>query len=251
MTTSIYNISNYSIHSNKTPIESKFTLFLENSFNVHNTLFDYSKVNYINNNIKVEIVCQKHGSFWQRPDVHIHGSGCKQCQSKQTSRRCRKSTEQFVEKSKNKFDDTYDYSKVNYKTNSSKVEICCPKHGSFFQSPSTHLKGHGCPTCSKDLYGYGWYTPKNAVDANNICYLYTIKLTSNEETFYKIGITDNLIRRHNRIHNESGYNVEIIESIISTKYDCNLLEKLLLKNKQRKSKYIPEIKFIGWTECFY
>lgn len=44
----------------------------------------------------------------------------------------------------------YDYSKVEYKNNSSKVEIICPIHGVFTQSPSSHLQGKGCRKCKYD-----------------------------------------------------------------------------------------------------
>jgi len=38
----------------------------------------------------------------------------------------------------------YDYSKVNYSGYTNKVEIICPVHGSFFQTPREHLSGAGC-----------------------------------------------------------------------------------------------------------
>lgn len=43
----------------------------------------------------------------------------------------------------------YDYSKINYINNCTNVTIICPIHGSFEQQPSNHLKGSGCPRCSK------------------------------------------------------------------------------------------------------
>jgi len=43
----------------------------------------------------------------------------------------------------------YDYSKASYNGASSKIEIICPLHGSFWQRPSHHLhRGQGCPQCS-------------------------------------------------------------------------------------------------------
>ena len=45
----------------------------------------------------------------------------------------------------------YDYSKVIYKGAKDKVEIVCPIHGSFWQTPDDHIrKGHGCPQCGKE-----------------------------------------------------------------------------------------------------
>lgn len=43
--------------------------------------------------------------------------------------------------------DTYDYSKVVYQNNRTKVTIICLKHGEFEQSPSDHMSGKGCKQC--------------------------------------------------------------------------------------------------------
>ncbi len=44
----------------------------------------------------------------------------------------------------------YDYSKVNYKNNHTKVCIICSKHGEFWQQPGSHLIGRGCKECGKE-----------------------------------------------------------------------------------------------------
>lgn len=63
----------------------------------------------------------------------------------------RKSTkEEFVKKAKKLYGDKYDYSKVEYINNRTKVEIICPIHGSFFQIPNDHLMGHSCKKCCID-----------------------------------------------------------------------------------------------------
>jgi hypothetical protein len=52
-------------------------------------VYDYSKVDYINNYTPVEIVCNVHGSFWQTPNNHsTKDSNCPSCAieiAKQTS----------------------------------------------------------------------------------------------------------------------------------------------------------------------
>ncbi len=45
----------------------------------HGDTYDYSKVNYISTDFKVEIICDKHGSFLQKPHSHSSGSGCPKC----------------------------------------------------------------------------------------------------------------------------------------------------------------------------
>ena len=44
------------------------------------------KVNYINNHTKVDIICSKHGSFSQTPNVHLTNHGCPRCKSSKGNR---------------------------------------------------------------------------------------------------------------------------------------------------------------------
>ena len=61
----------------------------------------------------------------------------------------RLTTEEFIKKSIKKHGNKYDYSKVEYANNKTKVCIICPEHGEFWQTPSSHLRGSNCPVCSK------------------------------------------------------------------------------------------------------
>lgn len=60
--------------------------------------------------------------------------------------------EDFLNRCKEIHKDKYNYDKVIYVRSHDKVEIICPKegHGSFFQSPSNHLSGKGCPLCRNE-----------------------------------------------------------------------------------------------------
>lgn len=46
---------------------------------VHGNKYDYSKVDYKASHHPVEIVCKRHGPFWQEANNHVQGSGCKKC----------------------------------------------------------------------------------------------------------------------------------------------------------------------------
>ena len=59
------------------------------------------------------------------------------------------SYEDFVKRSKIIHNNKYNYSKVEYVNNSTKVCIICPEHGEFQQTPNKHLQGQGCPKCGK------------------------------------------------------------------------------------------------------
>jgi hypothetical protein len=59
-------------------------------------------------------------------------------------------TREFIEKAKKVHGDKFDYSKVNYVDNRTKICIICPEHGEFWQRPINHLNSeYGCLKCSK------------------------------------------------------------------------------------------------------
>ena len=122
--------------------------FCRKSRLIHGDKYDYSKVNYINNSTKVCIICPIHGEFWQTPDNHIHEHGCPFCKANKLSKIKANSIEDFIKKAKEIHGEKYDYSKVKYVNNRTKVEIICPIHGSFWQTPNSHLANRGCLKCS-------------------------------------------------------------------------------------------------------
>jgi hypothetical protein len=56
----------------------------------------------------------------------------------------------FIKRAIEKYGSFYNYSKINYINTKTKVEIVCPIHGTFFQTPKQHLLGHNCLKCSID-----------------------------------------------------------------------------------------------------
>lgn len=44
----------------------------------------------------------------------------------------------------------YGYTDSVYLNNTTKINIICPLHGTFFQTPKDHLSGRGCKECRKD-----------------------------------------------------------------------------------------------------
>jgi hypothetical protein len=58
--------------------------------------------------------------------------------------------DEFIKRAREIHGDKYDYSKVEYINNYTKVCIICPEHGEFWQTPSGHIFNlQGCPTCKK------------------------------------------------------------------------------------------------------
>lgn len=123
--------------------------FIESSILVFGNLYDYSKVEYKNSHEKVEIICEKHKSFFMCPKDHINQKqGCPKCGKISMSNKYRKNLNLLISQFKEINGDRYDYSKVEYKNNITKVEIICKEHGSFKQTAKSHLRGRGCPMCN-------------------------------------------------------------------------------------------------------
>ena len=126
--------------------------FIDRSTNVHDNKYDYSKVEYINNNTKVIIICKKHGEFEQTPGSHLSGAGCLECGFKSAADKQRLTLSEFIDRSTNVHGNKYEYSKVEYINIKTKVIIICKEHGDFTQTPGIHLSGSGCSKCSKAGY---------------------------------------------------------------------------------------------------
>ena len=58
----------------------------------------------------------------------------------------------FIERV-NKFNNNLDFSKFIYINNSTKGEVICPNHGSFFTTPSVLMNGSGCRKCKMKANG--------------------------------------------------------------------------------------------------
>lgn len=91
--------------------------------------------------------CPVHGEFKKTARL-LERSGCNKCSLERTAFKATKTIDEFVEQCRLKHGDRYDYSKVVYKNTRLPVEIVCPTHGSFWQTPDKHLRGHGCPMCA-------------------------------------------------------------------------------------------------------
>lgn len=116
--------------------------FIERANIIHNGEYIYDKDKYVNAETKVPILCLKHGTFWMTPMNHLLGQGCPKCSGRGLN------TDEVIELFREKHGDEYDYSKVVFKKMHEKVCIICKEHGEFWQTPSKHIHGQGCPKCA-------------------------------------------------------------------------------------------------------
>lgn len=134
--------------------------FLEEAEKLNDGNYDLSKVKYVNNNTKIEIICKEHGSYWTLPRSFLSGHKCPKCMKKYSD------TEYFKECAEKVHNGKYDYSEVEYVRSNKPVKIKCRRCGKeFLQNPSTHLRGSGCECYAREaksiasrselIYGFG------------------------------------------------------------------------------------------------
>jgi very-short-patch-repair endonuclease len=121
--------------------------FINKANKIHNNKYDYSKVEYINSQTKIIIICKEHGEFIQKPNEHLRGCGCTKCGKISMINKQSKTQEQFIKEANNIHKNQYDYSKAVYKNSHTKVIIICLIHGEFQQDAQSHLSGTGCMDC--------------------------------------------------------------------------------------------------------
>ena len=119
---------------------------------IHGDEYIYDNVIYNGIDEDVEIICRKHGSFWQTPYNHIHKKcGCSKCRYEKLSEKFRLSIETLLKYFKEKHGDKYTYPHLEeeFENNRSEITIVCKEHGEFKQKVLKHLLGHGCQICNQ------------------------------------------------------------------------------------------------------
>ena len=122
--------------------------FIEKANIIHKNKYDYSSVEYSGIRTYVTIICPIHGSFIQNAGCHLQGCGCTLCGYHKNAILSRNTLEEFIGKSIQVHGDKYDYTCALYTTTHKYVVIICKIHGSFQQTPHSHMGGSGCPHCA-------------------------------------------------------------------------------------------------------
>ena len=148
--------------------------------------------------------------------------------------------------------DNIDYSKVIYTDNKNNVDLSCKRHNyKYTQRPSHHMVNiQGCPYCMKQVVMYNNTTiisHKEFIEDIK-GFTYVLKLYNNDEMFYKVGIVSKhrLEYRLTQLRKTYKVFVEYLEEsdmVSAYKLEQSFLEEF------KKYKYIPKIKFVGYTEC--
>jgi len=128
-----------------------FDSFVKKANKKHDIKYNYYNIDIKKNKQRIKINCLIHGDFIQSVDSHLRGADCPKCSLQRRANILRKTKNQFIKESQIVHKNKYDYSLVNYITTHKRVEIVCPIHGSFFQTPNAHLKWSGCPKCNNSI----------------------------------------------------------------------------------------------------
>lgn len=118
--------------------------FIQKSSIVHESKYDYSLSKYVNTRSKLKIICPEHGEFEQTPRCHLQGKGCSQC-----APNAKTNQKDILNRLKEQFGDSVDYSLVNFKTTREPITLICPEHGQFSKPVKAIFESkHACPKCS-------------------------------------------------------------------------------------------------------
>lgn len=237
-------------------------IFIEEATKVYGDKDDYTSTEIVSAKDKITVRCTKHNhTFTKSIQTYLLGYGCPKCSAENYSLIRTKTTDKFIEESREIHEDRFDYTDTVYTLCTNKLKVMCKKHNHTFEIlPDGHIKAQtgGCKHCQFDLMsqkfkgreGTCGYTKLGYIKqaSGKECRVYLIKCWNKEEEFYKIGKTflDINVR-----FTKSNMPYNFIE-IGHIKGDAGFIYDLEKKihRKYKVYKYRPENWFAGYTECF-
>ena len=119
--------------------------FVAQAFKKHGNKYDYSQSNYISAHIKIKIICNQHGEFWQTPHNHLKGQNCPQCAKKEKLIKLSLTEEEV----NNRLIDKNIKRISTYINSSNKMIWLCLKCNMEWKTSFNSINaGHGCPNCN-------------------------------------------------------------------------------------------------------
>jgi len=118
--------------------------FFQEADKVHNQKFDYDRASFTRIHEKIRFRCSIHG--WREVNArnHLKGIGCQRCAGKG-----KKTVEEVKMEAKSVHNSFYSYDHVTYINTMTPVDITCPIHGDFKQTPAAHINmKQRCPRCA-------------------------------------------------------------------------------------------------------
>jgi protein-arginine kinase activator protein McsA len=119
--------------------------YVEKATKLHEGRYTYENTVYTRSAAKIEVTCPNHGAFLVTANNHVSASnltGCPECYGNKKI-----PLEAFITKATVIHNGKYSYEKVDLVNSQKHIEIICPEHGSFMQTPTRHISGRGCQIC--------------------------------------------------------------------------------------------------------
>ena len=213
----------------------------------HNNKYSYHNAVYRGMAHKFTVTCDVHGDYEQTPDQHLKaGYGCRKCADENNKKYITKSD--FVAKAIDIHGERYDYSLLPERIlKSEKQSIICVKHGEFKTTHYSHtVTNTGCRKCAQEYHDIDFR--RRYFDTPTV--LYYVKLTTKDNTvYYKIGITNNTIKK--RFSKEDLSTIEVIRTWYYTNGQeyYNKEQEILQKYKSNRC-YTVTLLQSGNTELF-
>lgn len=223
------------------------------------------------NESRIRLFCDKHGEFEKLGASFRANPGCPTCgaqlgQPARTRglRKRMESTRQsrfedWLQRAQKKHKGKFDYSQVNFQSQTSPVKIICPDHGIFEQPPHQHLHA-GCRLCADEQLS-GAYSLKvlqrDPVLARSPGLLYYVMFEMHGKRFYKVGVTIRDVKTRFSYATGQGVKVNSLATAKASLYHCYLAEQYLLEKHVQKNPFQQRLGGrtlaslrIGQTETF-
>lgn len=110
---------------------------------------DFSKTTYSTSTAKVIVRCPAHGEFKISPVSLLRGSGCPKCGVARRAATHVVSAKAAAERLAKRHGTSYTYDWGTYTKFTEKMKMICRLHGEFWQLPTDHERGFGCPACGR------------------------------------------------------------------------------------------------------
>lgn len=226
---------------------TKYSEFVKKATIKHNGLYLYTDNGYKNLKSIIKILCKEHGYFYQQAGLHISGNGCKLC----AHRRHVLKIDLLNEIVLSKFNGDISIIDTDYKNGDSDILANCAHHGEFKTKPN-YLKicKFACPICAsmhRSTFKIKSYVRNCDKTNNGMSNIYLIKMSSSDESFFKIGITKESVK--SRFRQQDYYDIDVIHFSKEEAHAVFNKEKQVLK-LVKPFRYTPKVKFGGYTECF-
>lgn len=202
---------------------------------------------YTLGNTKILHECINGHQFYESPTNILRGRGCILCSSRGTTKR--KTTEEHVKDLSIKNNNFVLKERQNYiNSKTPLIYICSNGHELCFK-PSDVLSGYGCIHCVPRGRYTNKYFERSPSDAIKDGILYIARLSNDDETFIKVGITVGKEQSDlkKRIIQYSKYSPVVLLAGVRTLKEVFDIEQNLL-SKYKKYKYDTDLKFSGYTE---